>query len=139
MTTFRQVVPNSTINPSNVSYEHFLVWLSPNGGVRQWLFSHTEGSEEESFESYTIESLDNIRSVPSEDRVRYEVRTKSLDADTFAYVKSIMKSNRVFKVSKTGVFTPIAIRGGSIAKDNQIKEFELRIRFETKEEFILNV
>jgi len=139
MTTFRQVVPNSTVNDSNKKYEYFMVWLSVGGGVRNWLFSHTDGDSEDSFENIVIESLSDIRSVPTNQRRQVETRTTSLDSDTFDYVKSILASDRVYVLSKEGVKTPVAMRGGSVIRANKLKQFEIRIKFDFKENNILNV
>lgn len=139
MTTFRQVIPNSEQNPDNERFEYYLVWLSTGGGVRNWLFSHTEGSEVDDFKSFTIEGLDNIRSVPSMERLSVTATTMSMNQESFDYVKSVMSSNRVYVVDKTGAKTPIALRSGSLPQKNQLKEFKLKIRFSFQEANILNV
>jgi len=139
MTIFRQVIPNSVQNPDNERFEFYLVWLSTGGGVRNWLFSHTDGSEAEDFKSFMIEGLDNIRSVPSMERRSVTAVTISMNQESFDYVKSIMSSNRVYVVDKTGVKTPIALRAGSVSQPNQLKEFKLKIRFSFQEADILNV
>jgi hypothetical protein len=139
MTSFRQIVPNSTLNPSNERFEHYLVWLSPSGGVRNWLFSHTDGEEDEKYDNTVIESLEDIRSVPTEQRKTVNCITKTLDPFNFEYVKSVMASNRVYKVLKNGSKIPIAVKSGSVIQGNTLKEFQLRIKFEYKESDILNV
>lgn len=139
MSVFRQVIPNSFINASNESFEHFLIWLSPNGGVRSWLFSSTEGETEEQFDNFSIETIDDIRSVPSMDRIEIQARTKSLESEQFDYVKSIFKSNRVYKVNKDFSKIPIAIKGRAVSQPNQLKEFEVRVAFSYQEEDILNL
>jgi len=139
MTTFRQVIPNSTQNPDNERFEFYLVWLSTGGGVRNWLFSHTDGGESDKFDAFTIEGLDNIRGVPSMERKMVNAVTKSMNKESFDYVKSIMSSNRVYRVDKTGAKIPIALRPGSVPQPNQLKEFQLKIRFSFQEADILNV
>lgn len=139
MTTFRQVVPNSVWNPNNARYEFYLVWLSTGGGVRNWLFSHTDGNESERFDNFTIEGRDDIRSVPSMERRTVTAITKSMNQENFDYVKSIMASNRVYVVDSTGAKQPIALNGAKVGQPNQLKEFSLRIKFSYQEENILNV
>lgn len=136
---FRQVVPNSSINSANLDYEFCLVWLSPLGGVRQWLFSHTKGNTSDGFNNTVIETDDNIRSIPVMEQTMIKAQTVDLDLDTFNYVKSIMSSNRVYQVSKVGVKAPIALNSGSILKDNKLKSFGVAIQFMYKENDILNV
>lgn len=138
MSQFRQVVPNSSVNTNTESFEFQLAWLAPSG-VRSWLFSHTNGEEDEQFDNFILESTTNIRSVPVMDRIMVEATTRSLDLESFNYVKSIMKSNRVYVVGKDLTKTPIAVKGGSISKPNTTKEFRVSIKFLFKEEFILNV
>lgn len=139
MTAFRQIVPNSLVRASNEDYEHFLIWLSPEGGVREWLFSHTDGRETEDFDSFAIESLSDIRSVPYEDRIEVDCITRSLTKEEFEYVKSIYKSNRAYKVLKDGTKVPIAIESGKVRKRNMIKNFEIGLTFYYREEDVLNV
>lgn len=139
MTTFRQVVPNSVWNPNNARFEFYLVWLSVEGGVRNWLFSHTDGDEEQRYDNFVIEGIDNIRSVPSMERRSVTAITRSMDQETFDYVRSIMASNRVYCVDSTGVKTPIALKEGAVDQANKLKEFNLRIKFSFQEENVLNV
>ena len=139
MTVFRKIVPNSTVRPSNERYEHFLIWLSPNAGVRQWLFSHTDGSERNDHKAFAIESRSDIRAVPYEDRLEIRCNTRFMDSETFDYVKSIYKSNRAYKVLKNGLKIPIAIKPQKTRRDNQIKNFEMSLDFYYKESDVLNV
>ena len=139
MTTFRKIVPDSTIRPLNERYEHFLIWLSKEGGVRQWFFSHSEGSEKEKYKGFAVESLTDIRSVPNSDRVVNVCKTRFMESATFDYVKSIFASNRVYKVTKSGEQIPIAVKHTTTKRPNQIKNFEIDLEFELKEEDVLNV
>ena len=139
MTQFRQIVPNSTINIVNEAYEIYLVWLSTGAGVRSWLFSHTDGDSKRSYDSFTVESDTDIRSVPSESRKEAEVLTQSLTSDDLKYVESIMASNRVYQVFKNGTRVPVALKGGSVSRANKNKEFEIALKIVYKEDDILNV
>lgn len=139
MTTFRKIVPDSEVRPVNERYEHFLIWLSKDGGVRQWFFSHSEGSEIEEVKGFSLESLSDIRNVPSEDRLRFRCTTQFMDSNTFDYVRSIFASNRVYKVTKAGVQIPVAIRQDRTQRPNMVKNFSISMEFEYKEEDILNV
>lgn len=135
MTDFRQVVPSA----NNEAYQYFLVWLSVDGGVRSWLFSHTGGVESEKYNSFSIESLDNIRSVPMMERKEVSAITGSLDGEQFDYVKSIMASNRVYQVTKAGEKIPVALKVGAVVRPNQNKEYKIKIKFIFQEANILNV
>ena len=139
MTQFRQIVPNSTINIVNEAYEVYLVWLSPGAGVRSWLFSHTDGDSERSYDLFTVESDTDIRSVPSESRKEAEVLTQSLTSEDLKYVESIMASNRVYQVFKNGTRVPVALKNGSVSRANKNKEFEIALKIVYKEDDILNV
>ena len=139
MSVFRQVVPNSFQNETNRAYEYFLIWLSPEGGVRSWLFSHTIGNSADSFSNTIVETINNIRAIPTMERESVIAMTGGIDSETFEYVKSIMASNRVYQVSAAGVKTPIAISGSKIIRDNRLKDFGLNISFTYKEKNILNV
>lgn len=139
MTVFRKIVPNSSENAINERYEHLLMWLSKDGGIRQWMFSHTIGSERDRFKSFTIEGLTDIRNVPSEERISHKCTSRWMDSTTFDYVRSVMASNRIYKVTKSGEQIPVAIKDGTINRDNQVKNFEIRIEFMLLEENVLNV
>jgi hypothetical protein len=136
---FRQVIPNSSQNSSNARYEYYLVWLSVSGGVRSWLFSHTDGDDMEKLDNIHIESRDSIRSVPTMQRKTVTAITRSLDAESYNYVKSVLSSNKVYLVGKDFSKTPVAMKKSSITQDNKIKEFSLKIKFSFKENDILNV
>lgn len=135
MSSFRQVVPGSNKNKS----QHLLCWLSANGTVRNWFFSHTDGDQQDDFNSITIESSDDIRSIPSKEKNQVEVITASLSSDEFNYVKSIMSSNRVFEINKDITNTPIALMSSSVVRDNKRKEHKLKITFTYKEPPLLDL
>ena len=139
MSTFRQVIPSSQNVPTNERYEYLLLWLSVNGGVRTWFFSHTKGGQEDETSGYILEGLDDIRSIPNQDRTTVDIITESLTSDERDFIASIMKSNRVYQCSKAGVFTPIAIKFASISRDNQLKDFSVKLSFSYKENSTLDV
>lgn len=137
--TFRQVIPNSTINPVNEGYEHYLVWLSEGGGVRNWLFSHTDGEEMNEYKGLSIESLTDIRSIPTEKRDEVKIITRGLDADEYDYVRSILGSNRIYKVTKSNEKIPVAVKYRSQKRPNQNKDYSLSLTLHFKESDTLNV
>ena len=139
MTKFRQVVPTSTNQPEAEAYEHYLVWLSPMGGVRSWFYSSTDGVIENDTSGVIIEGIEDIRNVPTQGREVVEAVTVSLNRDTFDYVASIMKSNRVYRCDKSGTLTPVAVKFGAYEKANRSKEFNFKIVFSYKENSVLNV
>ncbi len=124
MTDFRQVVPST-----QTAYQYLLVWLSVDGGLRSWMFSNTDGMEAEKFDSFMVEGLDDIRSVPMMDRTQITASVKSLTLDNFNYVKSIMASNRVYQVDSDGEQIPVGIKSGAITRLNKGKEYQIKIKF----------
>lgn len=136
---FRSIIPPSIDNSNHERLEYFLVWLSPNGGVRQWLFASTENQEEERIRSFTIESSDNIRSIPYEDRKTVNLEAQSLDGDSFDYVKTILKSNLIKRVYKDGSSIPLAIEDGRTRRNNKLKEFSISLTVIHKEEGTLDL
>lgn len=135
----RRVQPSSISSPQKEVYEYLLVWLSPFGGVRQWLFSHTDGGIEEEFNLLTIETASDIRSVPNEETTEVEVITNTLTREDFEYIKTIFKSPRVYLVSKAGEQTPVGILGGKISKPNTLKNYSITVKFIYREPDLLNV
>lgn len=127
------------ITPSDKEYNLYLAWLSPNGGIRQWLFSHTAGNTTSNVSNFEIESLTDIRSIPETSRTTYSVATRFLTADDYEYVASILKSNRVYQVLTSGTQIPVSIKGQKLRKPNQDKSFELEFEVSLMEENILNV
>lgn len=127
------------ITPSDKEYNLYLTWLSPNGGVRQWFFSHTAGETMNSVDNFTVESLTDIRSIPESSRTTYVVATRFLTADDYDYVASMLKSNRVYQVLTSGTQIPVSIKGQKLRKPNQDKSFELEFEVSLMEENILNV
>jgi len=139
MAVLRRIQPSSILSPEKEAYEYLLVWLSPFGGVRQWLFSHTDGGQEDSFGMVQVESLSDIRSVPNEEENEVEVLANTLTREDFDYITSIFKSNRVYLVSKAGVQTPVALLGGKKSKPNTLKNYSVKITFRYKEPDLLDV
>lgn len=139
MTVFRQVIPNSALTARNEAYEYYLIWLSPSGGVRNWMFSHTDGEEETAYDSFVIEGLTDIRSIPKQKRKTAKVIARSLTAEHFDYVSSIAESNRIYQVKKDGTRIPVAVGSIDIPRGNQLKEFSVRLELIFKEQDILNV
>lgn len=139
MTVFRKIVPNSSENEINERYEHFLMWLSIDGGIRSHLFSHTKGSETETFKGFNIEGLTDIRSIPSENRISHKCTSRWMDSEKFDFVRSLMASNRVYKITKDNKQIPVAIKQSKIVRDNQVKNFEIKLEIILGEENTLNV
>lgn len=133
MSTYRQ------ITPSDKGYDLYLAWLSPNGGIRQWFFSHTAGNTSEAVGNFTIESQTDIRSIPESSRPSYNVVTRFLTEDEYSYVASLLKSNRVYQVLPDGSQIPVAIKGKTLTKPNRDKAFELDFEVTLSEEAILNL
>jgi hypothetical protein len=133
MSYFRQ------IQPSDKAYNLYLVWLTENGGIRQWLFSHTAGNITDTVGNFTIESQTDIRSIPESDRTTYAIATRFLNEDEYTYCASLLKSNRVYQVLTDGSQIPVAVKGKSLRKPNQDKSFELEFEVSLQEENILNV
>ena len=102
-------------------------------------FSNTLGNETETFKSFEVEGLEDIRNIPKEDRVSNKCVTRWIDSQTFDYVRSIYAANRVYKVEKDGTKTPVSIKAGAVRRRNQVKGFEISLTFMFKEENILNV
>ena len=103
------------------------------------MFSNTDGMEAEKFDSFMVEGLDDIRSVPMMDRTQITASVKSLTLDNFNYVKSIMASNRVYQVDSEGEQIPVGIKSGAITRLNKGKEYKIKIKFVYQENDILNV
>ena len=139
MTTFRAIVPDSIKQPANERFEHLLVWLSPNGIVRQWFFSHVKGSESVRLKGFVAENESDIRAIPTEKRKSFKAMTRHLTSSEFDYVRSIMDSNRAYKVLKGGSYIPIAINQDRTRRDNQIKAFEVAVSFSLAEENVLSL
>lgn len=127
------------ITPSNQPYDHYLVWLAPNGGIRQHFFSHTRGSENKSIKNYKVETIRDVRSIPEEIRVTFKLYARFLDFDTYDYVASILDSNRILKIFQDGTEIPVFIKGKIISKPNKNKSFSLSFDISLQEENILNV
>lgn len=126
--------------PSNERYVHFLMWLSPFiGGIRSYLFSHTDGSETRMFKNFMVETRSDIRSVPEEVRGKLILVATNMDIDTYDYVRTILESNRIFKVLRDGTQIPFAIKSAEIDEPNKNKGFSIKIELVPKEENVLNV
>lgn len=136
---FRSIIPPSVDNSNHERLEYFLVWISPNGGVRQWLFANTENQERERVRNFTVESSSNIRSIPYEDRKTITLEAQSLDGESFDYVKSILRSNLIQRVYKDGTSIPLGIEASRTRRDNELKEFEISITVIHQEEDTLTV
>lgn len=139
MTTYRKIKPSSIGNTYKGDYEYLLIWLSPNGGVRQYLFSSTDGDKLQDFKATVIDTNADFRSVPNEEDISIELTSKSMSRETFDYVASIFKSNRIILVAKDSTETPIAIKSGKKITQRMIKDFEVKFKIMEQEPDLMNV
>lgn len=139
MITLRQISPSSLTTPYRERFEYLLVWISPNGGYRQWLFSHTDGKREEKFRSIIIDNNNDFRSVPNQQDITIDLMATSLNLDNINYVASIFESPRVVLVDKLGVETKVAIERGRKRLDNITKGFSVEFELMLQEPYLLNV
>lgn len=136
---FRSVVPLSSDNANYLRSEHLLVWLSPESGVRQWLFASSDNLEEERTRNLSVENQTSVRSIPYEKVKSLELVSRSIDSERFDYVASILESNQIYKVSKDNELTPLGIEQGRKQRTNDLKEFELEITVFFREDDVLNL
>lgn len=139
MPVFRVVYPASERDSRLIQYEYMLLWLSPSGGVRQWLFTNVNVSLNESFENTTIETLSSIRSVPNKEMTEISLVAESLSEEDYNYIKSLMQSNLVYRMDKEGGLTSVAIKSGSVNTSLKQKEYTIRINIQLKEPYLLDV
>lgn len=135
----RRVTPSSLELSNKEAYEYLICWYSPFGGIRQWMFSHTNGGREDAYNLNRIEGLTNIRSIPNMEENEVECNAVSLSREDLEYLRSIMQSPRHFIVKKDGSTIPIAVLNGSVKQPNQLKDLEFRLRFVYKEPDLLDV
>lgn len=136
---FRSVIPPSSDNANLIRSEHLLVWFSPDSGVRQWLFAHTDNEEKERTRNLSVETRESIRSIPYEKVKTLDLLAQSLDSERFDYVASILESNQIYKVSKDNELTALAIEEGRKQRSNDLKEFEIEISVFFRENDVLNL
>ena len=136
---FRSLIPPSNDNANLIRSEHFLVWLSPDTGLRQWLFANTENEEEERTRNLSVETRSTIRSIPTDKVKSYNLTALSLDSERYDYVASIMDSNQIYKVSKDNELIPLGIEQGRKRRSNDLKEFEVEISVFEREVDVLNL
>lgn len=139
MLAYRAVQPSSERDPNLEQYEFMLVWFNPGGGVRQWLFTQTNVRESEDFNLDILETSSDIRSIPTEEIKTVQIAASSLSKDEFEYIKSILRSNQVSRVSKDCVFTKIGVLSSRIRQNIQQKEYSIIIEIQFKEDPVLNV
>lgn len=137
--SFRKILPGSFTDSYRLEYEHLVVWLSPNSGIRQWLFSSNDGRIEEKFKSIIIDTNDDYRSIPNEQEIDIFLTAKSLSNSDFEYIITLFKSPRIFLVDKENNSTPIAIGRGKKKKDKMLKDFEIEFSIMLQEPDLMNV
>jgi len=139
MAFFRRIEPSSIYSSFKEEYEYLLNWISPNGGVRQWLFSSTDGRRQDKFKSIVIDTDSDYRSVPNTQDITIDVSSQSLSRDRFEYVSTLLKSNRIYLVSKSGVLTPVSIMSSNKNTVRNIKDYSISFKIKLQEPDILNV
>ena len=139
MTTYRKIKPSSIGSPYKGDYEYLLIWLSPFGGVRQYLFSSTDGRREDSVKYSIVDTIADFRSIPNELDIEIDLMSKSLSRESFDYVASIFESNRILLVNKDATTIPIAISRSKKRTERVIKDFEIEFTIMLQEPDLLNV
>ena len=138
MLVYRAINPTSTIRAQFEKREYMLVWLSQFGGVRQYMFT-SQLSRRQDYKLNVIETSESIRSVPEKEFEQIQLKTESLTEEEFFYVKSILGSNKVFRVLKSGEEIDVAVIGKKIRFDQKQKMYDFEVTIQLKEEDILNV
>ena len=135
----RKITPSSLNSTYKGAYEYFLVWLAPNGGIRQWLFSSTDGGRKENYKSIVIDSKNSFRSVPNKKDTTILLNAKSLSKVDFDYVCSVFDSNIIHWVKPDSTHTQVAIKKGKKDLLNVVKDFSVEIEMMLQEPDLLNV
>lgn len=139
MPVFRQILPSSERDQRLEKYEYYLVWTSPFGGVRQWLFTNTDVTLNDNYKSEILETFNSIRSVPMEETNTVKLMATSLTELEFEYIKTIMQSNLVFRVAKDQSRTSVAVVSGRVRRKLMQKEYTIEVTIQFREPELLNV
>lgn len=139
MLVFRKIKPSSIETPYKEDYEYLLVWLSGGGGVRQFLFSSTNGVKEESFNASVIDTVADYRGVPNSLDTIIELFSTSLSRENYDYVSSVFNSNRIVVVNKDLSATPVAIKSAKKKTPRIVKDFDIKFKIMLQEPDLMNV
>lgn len=139
MSVFRKIKPSSINSPYKKDYEFLLMWLSPNGGVRQWFFSHTEGDRRDKYKNSTIDTDFDFRNVPVSQSIEIELNALSLSRSRYDYVTSLFETNRAILVNKDSTTIPIAIDNTTKKTERLQKDYAVSFKIMLQEPDLMNV
>jgi hypothetical protein len=139
MIVFRKIKPSSIGDSLKEPSEYMIIWLAPNGGIRQYLFTSTENERTDNYRSKIIDTNSDFRSVPNTQSISIDLYSMALTKDSYDYVTSIFESNKVAIVDKDGSITPCAISRGKKRTRNILKDYDVSISVMLQEPDLLNV
>lgn len=138
MLVYRAINPTSERDSNFEKREFMLVWLSPFGGIRQYMFTSLVEVRED-YSLNTLESSESIRSIPKEEVEEISLITESLSKNDYEFVRSILQSNKVWRVLKSGEEIPVSVLSEKIRREEKQKDYSLSITIRLKENPLLNV
>ncbi len=138
MTVYRKIKPSSETDSNKLVEEYFLMWVH-NGGVKQWLFSSNLEADEDSYKFTQVSVSDDFRTIPTEEENERPFLAESLSREEFNYVRSILKSPRVYKVGKDSELTPIGLLNAKIKAPRIDKDYSISFTGILKEPDLMTI
>lgn len=139
MLSFRKIRLSGVEAPHKKDYEYHLMWISPDGGLRDWVFNSTDGDKEDKFKSIIIDTNSDFRSVPNSQEIIVELSTGSMTRNNFDYVASIFESPRIYLIGEFDEKITVAIKSASKETRRIQKDFSLSFNIMFKEPDLINV
>lgn len=138
MTVYRKIKPSSESDSEKLIEEYVLMWVH-NGGVKQWLFSSNLEDDEDSFTYTQVSVSDDFRTIPTEEENDRPFLSGSLSREEYFYVRSILKSPRIFIVGKDSVLTPMGLLDAKIKTPRIDKDYSISFTGRLKEPDLMTV
>lgn len=132
MTVYRKIKPSSESDSEKLVEEYFLMWVH-NGGVKQWLFSSNLEDDEDAYKFTQVSVSDDFRTIPTDELNDRPFLSGSLSREEYFYVRSILKSPRVYIVSKNNSLTPLGLLNAKIKTPRIDKDYSISFSGRLKE------
>ena len=109
------LTPDSATNTDAESYEYYLVWLAPDGGVYSWLFEDFEQRQRVSGEIINTKTKNITKYFSGAENV-ITLTAEDLSENEFDSIVTILRAKMVRRYYKNNTFDELAIVTDSYSK-----------------------
>ena len=135
---YRKIKPSSESDSEKLIEKYFLMWVH-NGGIKQWLFSSNLEDDKDSYKFTQVSVSNDFRTIPIDEFNDRPLSYSSLSREEYSYVRSILKSPRIYIVQKDSSLIPIGLLDTKIKTPRIDKDYSIAFTIRLKESDLMTI